>query len=96
MSKAEPGIHVVSEPDRKRPGRDVTVIIQRHELRPHAVTGRIQVDTVSQLMQLRRKLKAQEDLLLEETRARAQRPEACGSGHQVPRRPTLDEIDGDD
>jgi hypothetical protein len=94
MKPLGPGLHVLTEPDPVRPERPVTVIVQCHEQPPHQVVNSIRIRAISQLQQLMRSLKRQHDTLIEETRARV-RPKSCGSGQQVPRRPTLYEMDGD-
>jgi hypothetical protein len=88
-----PGLHVIEERN-PATGRPQTRIVECHDLPPHDVIGSVAIRSVSQLQALRRRLKAREDVLLEETRARV-RPEACHGGGQVPRRPRLDEMDGE-
>jgi hypothetical protein len=95
MSRSQdlkPGLNVVQAFDHSN--RPMTVIIQCHRLPPHDPVAQIEITTASDLQALIRRLRHRLDVILEETRARV-RPESCGSGFPVERRPTLDELDGD-
>lgn len=87
-----PGIHVVTLSNPA--GRPITVIVQCHQLAPHDVVGRLEIHSIAELQKLLRQIKRQHDALIEDVRARV-RPESCGTGGPVPRRPSLDEMDGD-
>jgi len=89
-----PGLHVLTEANPRNPARPITVIVQRHQLAPHDVMASIRIATIHELQQLMRRLKAQHDRLIAERRARVS-PESCRAGGPVPRRPTLDEMDGE-
>lgn len=58
---AKPGISVVVEPDWTNGGRDMLVILDRHQLPPHHVVGRAEIRTLTQLRGLRTALALHED-----------------------------------
>lgn len=92
MSK--PGIRVTDGADER--GRPIVFITQHHDLPPHHPTATIIVRAPSEMQDLLRRLKHRLDVMLEDRRARAQRPETCTSGGPVGRHLHLDELDGDE
>ncbi|MFN8682804.1 hypothetical protein ACDP63_16920 [Paracoccus sp. P2] len=61
QTNAKPGISTVVEPDWMNGGRDMLVILDRHQLPPHHVVGRVEIRTLTQLRGLRTALALHED-----------------------------------
>lgn len=61
QTNAKPGISIVVEPDWTNGGRDMLVILDRHQMPPHHVLGRVEIRTRTQLRGLRTALALHED-----------------------------------
>lgn len=73
------------------PGRNGRPVVVISQVKGPARLAVVEVTHASHLQALIRALKARLDVILEDTRARAIRPESCHGGGMVPRAPALDE-----